>query len=128
MALTLANSKRESLEGVLTVFWGEDHYTAEGRQLKATGIAETITGATGKLTIKDQDGTVVVDHKNSSALDNATKTISFELSAAEAAVFDLAKTYFFFVQALYPNGHKITVKRGKVELLDSAESPATAPL
>ena len=128
MVLSLADSKREFLEGVLTIFFGEDHYAAEGRQLSVSGIAETITGATGKLTIKDQDGTVLVDHKSSSSLDNGTKTISFELSATEAAVFDLEKIYFFFVQAVYPNGHKITVKRGTVELLDSAESAAASPL
>lgn len=127
MTISLLNSKREALEGSITVFFGEDHLAAEGRELVVSGITDTITSSTGKLTIKDQDGTVVVDHKTSSSVDNATKTIKFELTAAEAGVFDLEKKYFFFAQAVFPNGHKITVKRGSVELLDSAESPAATP-
>lgn len=115
-------SQVSRLCGKLPIFVGEDHLSAESRELVVDGIEDELTGATGKLTIKDESGEVVVDHLSSSNVDNVAKRIKFPLTAAQSALFDLEKRYFFFAQAVFANGHKITVKRGEVELFDTAET------
>lgn len=110
--------------GRLPIYFGEDHLAAESRELTIDGIVDDLTDATGKLTIKDRDGNIVegFDHLSSSSVDNVEKRIKFEADADATSVFDLEKDYFFFCQAEYGNGHRITVKRGPVDIFDSAES------
>lgn len=115
------------LSGSLPIFWGEDHLAADGRALLIDGIVDSLADAVeATLTIKDSEGTKIVEDLITVDIDDIEKTIRFDMPATTADDFDLEEAYFFFCQIENSTGSIFTVKRGSVELLDTAES--TVPL
>lgn len=126
LRVNLAREAGRICSSKLTIYWGEDHVTATGASLRVDGITHQLNEATGKLTIAEEVdgetlGTVVVDHLTATTVDIDGGFMLFDLDATAAQAFDLSKNYFFFCQAWFTGGKKITVKKGYVDLLESAE-------
>ena len=106
---------------VVDVVPGDEYLVADATALAFTYARfPTLTlFATAEFTIT-VDGVAVVDHVSTDELNNATKTVSVELTQAQTTLLSdyVGEDAFFDLELVREDDTRVTVARGPVNILD----------